>query len=63
MLKEVLNKLRNPYIFTGVISASILIIQQFGIVIAQDKVKIVVDSLCTIGTLLGIFSCNVPQQK
>lgn len=63
MLKELLNKLRNPYIFAGVVSAGVLIVQQFGIPISDSKVRIVVDSVCSIGTLLGIFACNVPQNK
>jgi len=64
-LKSTILKLRNPYIFMATMSSCFIILQQLGISISAEKSKVILDSICSILLLLGIFATdtNPPEVK
>lgn len=58
---DILKRLKNTGTIIALTSLIILILAQFGIQVNNDKVMIVVKSLCSIGLILGVL--NDPSTK
>jgi uncharacterized membrane protein len=55
-MKEVLAKLTNTKTVLAIVSALVIVVQTAGYSIDNDKVILIVNSLCTIGILLGVMN-------
>jgi uncharacterized membrane protein len=55
-MKEILVKLTNTKTVLAIVSALVVVIQTAGYSLDNDKVMLIVNSLCTIGILLGIMN-------
>ena len=54
--KEILAKLTNTKTVLAIVSALVIVVQTAGYSIDNDKVMLIVNSLCTIGILLGVMN-------
>ena len=57
-MKNILNKLTNTTTVLSIIASLVLILQTCGLEIDNEKVTIVVNSICSILVLLGIMNNN-----
>ena len=55
-MKEILVKLTNTKTVLAIVSALVVVIQTAGYSLDNDKAMLIVNSLCTIGILLGIMN-------
>ena len=56
LLRNILNKLKNPYTVIGITACIVAILNTFGVVMNNTKVDLVIQSVCTIFILLGIMN-------
>ena len=56
LLRNILNKLKNPYTVIGITACIVTILNTFGVVMDNTKVDLVIQSVCTIFILLGIMN-------
>lgn len=55
-MKNILNKLKNPYTVIGITACFVTILKTFGLEINSIEVDLVIQSICTIFILLGIMN-------
>lgn len=55
-MKNILNKLKNPYTVIGITACFVTILKTLGLEIDNAEVDIIVQSFCTIFILLGIMN-------
>lgn len=56
LLRNILNKLKNPYTVISITACIVTILNTFGVVMDNTKVDLVIQSVCTIFILLGIMN-------
>lgn len=56
MKKEILRRLTNTKVIISIASTIVMILVSVGVKVPNETVMIVVEGICTIGILLGIFN-------
>ncbi|GKX29457.1 hypothetical protein SH1V18_19370 [Vallitalea longa] len=56
MKKEILRRLTNTKVIISIASTIVMILVSVGVKVPNENVMIVVEGICTIGILLGIFN-------
>lgn len=56
MKKEIIKRLTNTKVIISIASTIIMILVSVGIKVPNDTVMLIVEGICTIGILLGVFN-------
>jgi uncharacterized membrane protein len=55
-MNKIINKLKNPGTLIGVVSATALLVKEFGFDVDLGQVDTIINLVCTIGIALGILN-------
>lgn len=62
-MKNFINKITNTKTILGIASLTIIILQNFGLIVDNEKIMMIVNAVCGIGIMVGIFNKDGMNSK